>query len=303
MTKSCTCGATCSRRDFLKRTAAGAGALCAASVLFPGNLFAGPGQDLTVAVTGRCIFNSVVVTHEAQEGLPNPFRSETPFAFSMNEDCAGLEAGVAAVRSGAADIGTLLRPLTEEEKAAGLVETPLDPMAYAVAVSKANPVDTLTKRQVLDIFAGNITNWKEVGGKDMEILLYKQRCGASYDTLLDKALAESGITKNTARLEESVMYVEVTDNQLDEIAANEMAVAMVPRMFFDANSKHLAVDGVAPCRASEKSGRYPFLARRSLVSRKNASDAATRFLAFATGAHGSQLMEKGFAMDWLKAGF
>ncbi|SCY28939.1 phosphate transport system substrate-binding protein [Desulfoluna spongiiphila] len=303
MTRACTCGATCSRRDFLKRSAAGAGALIAASSLFPGSLFAGPGRDLTVAVTGRCIFNSVVVTHETQEGFPNPFRSETPFAFSMNEDCAGLEAGVAAVRSGAADIGTLLRPLTDGEKAAGLVETPLDPMAYAVAVSKANPVNSLTERQVLEIFAGRITNWKEVGGKDMEILLYKQRCGASYDTLLDKALAERGIRKNTERLEDAVMYVEVTDNQLDEIAANEMAVAMVPRMFFDANSKHLDVDGVSPCRASEKNGRYPFLAPRSLVSRTNASDAATRFLAFAKGPHGTALMEKGFSMDWLKAGF
>ena len=297
------CSGKCSRREFLKCTAAGAGALCAASALFPGTLFAGPGRDLTVAVTGRCIFNSVVVTHETQEGLPNPWRSETPFAFSMNDDCAGLEAGVAAVRSGVADIGTLLRALTDEEKAAGLVETPLDPMAYAVAVSKANPVDALTERQVLEIFAGRITNWKEVGGKDMEILLYKQRCGASYDTLLDKALAENGIRKNTARLDEAVMYVEVTDNQLDEIAATEMAVAMVPRMFFDANSKHLSVDGVGPCRESEKNGRYPFLAPRSLVSRKNASDAAIRFLAFAKGAHGRQLMEKGFAMDWLKAGF
>ncbi|VVS91254.1 twin-arginine translocation pathway signal sequence [Desulfoluna spongiiphila] len=303
MTRACTCGATCSRRDFLKRSAAGAGALIAASSLFPGSLFAGPGRDLTVAVTGRCIFNSVVVTHETQEGFPNPFRSETPFAFSMNEDCAGLEAGVAAVRSGAADIGTLLRPLTDGEKAAGLVETPLDPMAYAVAVSKANPVNSLTERQVLEIFAGRITNWKEVGGKDMEILLYKQRCGASYDTLLDKALAERGIRKNTERLEDAVMYVEVTDNQLDEIAANEMAVAMVPRMFFDANSKHLDVDGVSPCRASEKNGRYPFLAPRNLVSRTNASDAATRFLAFAKGPHGTALMEKGFSMDWLKAGF
>jgi len=287
----------------LKSTAAGAGALCVSSALFPGNIFAGARPGLTINITGRCIFNSIVVAHERQEGLPNVYRSETPFSFTMNEDCSGLEAGISAVRAGAADLGTLLRSLTDEEKAAGLVETPLDPMAYAVAVSKENPVNNLTSRQVLEIFAGNIQNWKDVGGRDMDILLYKQRCGASYDTLLDRACAEHGIKKNAARLEEAVMYVEVTDNQLDKIAENDMAVAMVPRMFFDVNSKHLSIDGILPSRDSEQDGRYPFLAPRCLVSRKDATDAVARFLAFTKGAHGTELMEKGFVMDWLQAGF
>ena len=303
MKHPCKCSGKCSRRDFLKCTAAGAGALCFSSAMFPSSLFAGAPQNLTIAVTGRCIFNHLVVTHETQPGLPNPYRKETPFAFSMNEDCAGLEAGIAAVQSGGADIGTLLRHLTDGEKASGLVETSLDPMAYAVAVNKKNPVDSLTCGQVLNIFAGNIKNWKEVGGRDMEILLYKQRCGASYDTLLGRALAEHGIKKDADRLEEAVMYVEVTDNQLDEIADNEMAIAMVPRMFFDGNSKHLSIDGVAPSRASERSGRYPFLAPRTLVSRKDATEAVTQFLAFTKGPHGTALMETGFSMDWLQAGF
>lgn len=258
---------------------------------------------MTINVTGRCIFNSIVVAHETQGGLPNPYRSETPFSFTMNGDCSGLEAGIRAVRGGNAEIGTLLRSLTEEERAAGLVETPLDPMAYAVAVSKNNPVANVSRRQVLEIFAGKIKNWKEVGGRDMDILVYKQRCGASYDRLMDAELARAGITKDTARLEEAVMYVEVTDNQLDEIAENDMAVAMVPRMFFDGNAKHLAVDGVLPSRETERSGGYPFLVSRSLVSRKDASKAVTRFLAFTQGPHGRALMEKGFSMDWLKDGF
>ena len=282
---------------------AGAGLVGLSSMALPARLLAAAGPELKINITGRCTFNSIVVTNERQEGLPNPYRAQTPFSFVMNDDCSGLEAGITAVREGKAHIGTLLRTLTDAEKAAGLRELSMDPMAYAVAVSRNNPVKNLTRDQVLRIFAGQIRNWKEVGGPDADILLYKQRCGASYDKVMERHFAEGGIGKDADRLEEAVMYVEVTDNQLEKIAENDMSIAMVPRMFFDRNSKHLSVDGVLPTRATERDGSYPFFAQRALVFDANAPEAVRKFLAFVKSENGMDLMEKGFAMDWLATGF
>ncbi len=293
----------CTRRQFLKTTAVAGGVAGLSQLCFPQPVLAEGQSGLSVRVTSRCIFGSVVVTHEDQDSFPNPYKAETDFRFRMNENCAGVDLGVEAVRSKLTDLGTVYRDLTEEEKAAGLVETKLGRVCYSVIVSKSNPVAELTLEQTLKIFAGQIQNWKEVGGKDLEILIYRQKCGANYDFFIDQALAKAGITKNQARLDEATMSVAVTDTQLEKLAVHEMAVTLAPRHFFDAGSKHLQIDGVLPSAEAEESGNYPFIASINLVSRKDASEATQQYLAFMTGAHGQELVEKNLAMDWLGVGF
>lgn len=297
------CHKFCTRRQFLRTGVAAIGAAGIPQICFTHNIFAAQQPVLNVNITARCIFNSVVVTNEDQKSFPNPYKKETDYDFMMNDNCSGVNQGIEAVRSGSADVGTLLRHISAEEKAAGLIETELDRIAYAVIVNKKNPVKELTMEQALNIFAGRIQNWREVGGKNMDIVIYKQECGANYDYVIDRALAKAGIKKNLGRLEEAVMNVKITDNQLEKIAIYDMSITIVPRIFFDGNSRQLKIAGVLPTRISEKNGSYPFLANISLVTRKNSSNPAKKFLSFMTGHHGRDLIEKGLAMDWLKNGF
>lgn len=293
----------CTRRQFLRTGAAAIGTAGISQICFTHNIFAAQQPALKVNITARCIFNSVVVANEDQKSFPNPYKKETDYDFMMNDTCSGINQGIEAVRSGKADVGTLLRHISAEEKAAGLIEVELDRIAYAIIVNKKNPVKKLTMEQALNIFAGRIQNWREVGGKNQDVLIYRQECGANYNYIIDQALAKAGIKKDHGRLEEAVMNVKITDNQLEKIAAYDMAVTIVPRTFFDDNSRQLKIAGVLPSRTSEKDGSYPFLADMSLVARKNPSDAAKKFLSFMTGPHGRELIEKGLAIDWLKNGF
>ena len=293
----------CSRRQFLKLSLAAAGAMGFSQMSTVPGFCTGKPSELKVNVTARCIFASVVVTHEDQPTFPNPYKAEMNTLLIMNEDCSGVDQGVEAVRSGKADIGTLHRPLTPEEEAAGLVETQLNSWAYSVVVNKNNPVEDLTEEQVLKIFAGRIRNWKEVGGKDADIMIYKQKCGANYDTIVDRAIVKAGIDRDDVRLSEAVMVVDITDNQFEKIAALDMAITMAPRFFFEENTKALRINDILPSRATEKDGSYPFLARISLVSKKNPSEAVQNYLEFMNGPHGRELIEKSLALDWLKQGF
>ncbi len=296
---NCSC---CTRRHFLKLSAAAAGMMGFPQILSAGNP-AGKLPALTISVTSRCIFPFVVIGHEDQKTFPNPYKNETACRFTMNSDCSGVNKGVAAVLAGKADIGTLHRPLTAEEQAAGIRETRLDSLAYSVIVHKNNPVNELGTEQVLKIFAGRIRNWKEVGGKDRDILIYRQECGANYDDLIGQALQKAGIAKDPERLKQAVMSVEITDNQFEKIADLEMAVTMAPRFFWDENSKALKISGILPSREAEKNGDYPFLANISLVTPSGALESAQKYLAFMKSPHGKELIEKGLAMDWLRQGF
>jgi len=293
----------CTRRGFLKISAAAA---ASAGFFFTpcGQIFSADNPDkLRINITARCIFSSLVVTAEEQKTFPNPYRKDTDFAIAMNDDCSGVNKGIEAVLSGKADIGTICRELTAEEKAAGIVETRLDSLDYSVIVNKNNPVEQLRPEEVLKIFAGQIHNWKEVGGKDRDILIYRQECGANYDQIIDQAIEKAGIQKNQARLKQAVMSVEITDNQLEKIAALDMAVTMAPCIFRDAQTRALKINGIPPLEKHGKNTAYPFSVPVSLVSRKDSSPAVQKYLAFMTGPKGRELVEKSMALDWLRQGF
>jgi phosphate transport system substrate-binding protein len=77
--------------------------------------------------------------------------------------------GIAAVRSGAAVLGRIARPLTLEERADGIVEVPVFRLPSVVIINPAANVRNLTAAQAARIFRGEVTNWRELGGTDLRI--------------------------------------------------------------------------------------------------------------------------------------
>jgi phosphate transport system substrate-binding protein len=91
----------------------------------------------------------------------------------------GSGVGIAALINGSTDIANSSRPMKAAEvdklkqryNTLG-IEIPCAKDGITVYLNKANPVAELTVRQIGDIFAGKITNWKQVGGPDAGIKLY-----------------------------------------------------------------------------------------------------------------------------------
>ena len=90
----------------------------------------------------------------------------------------GSGSGIQAVTEGRCDIGLSSRALKDDEKASGLVETVVALDGIAIVVSPENPVSDLTLQQIADIYTGKITNWKDVGGNDAEIVLIGREAGS-----------------------------------------------------------------------------------------------------------------------------
>ena len=89
----------------------------------------------------------------------------------------GSSAGIKDAINGTVEIGMSSRDLKNEEKSHGLVEAEIAIDGMAIITSKDNKIDSLKLSQIRDIYIGKIRNWKDVGGKDSEIVVVSREEG------------------------------------------------------------------------------------------------------------------------------
>ena len=116
-------------------------------------------SSITVAGSTTCL----PIAEIAAEG----FKEETGIDVLVSG--LGSSAGIEAVSAGTADIASSSRGLNADELDLGLTPIVIAHDGIAVIVNDDNPVDNLSTEQLRDIYAGKITNWKEVGGEDLRI--------------------------------------------------------------------------------------------------------------------------------------
>ena len=113
----------------------------------------------------------------------------------------GSGVGVQKVGEGLVQIGNTGRALKDTEIAKyGLVTFPFAIDGVAVAVNPANGVTGLTKAQVKDVFAGKVTNWKDLGGADAPISLYVREDGSGTRETFEERALDKGTGQNPHRL-------------------------------------------------------------------------------------------------------
>lgn len=130
-------------------------------------------------------------------------------------------------------------------------------------VNAGNPVDSLTTEQVRKIYSGEITNWSEVGGEDLEIVPFQRNAEAGSQTAMLKL-----VMKDVPMMEAPADYVRGEMGDLIEAVAafDGSANAIGYTVYYYANDmkmaegmKLLAIDGVTPGADTIRSGSYPFL--------------------------------------------
>lgn len=101
----------------------------------------------------------------------------------------GSSAGIEALQRGKAEIAMVSRYLTREEKKAGIVENLVAYDGIVIAVHKENPIDNLSREQLIAVFTGKVTNWKQLGGNDEVIIPIGREQGSgtrdSFESLLE----------------------------------------------------------------------------------------------------------------------
>jgi len=169
----------------------------------------------------------------------------------------GSSAGIESVSTGSSDIGTASRDLKTEEESLGLVDTPIAYDGIAVIVNPNNPVEGLTTDQVRAIFAGEITNWKDVGGEDRAIdLVNRDEASGTREAFKKIVMGEDTRFDPTAAVLPGTGQVrDVVGRSLG--AVGYISIGFVEPRYTDVRVKSLQIDGVPADEAGVADGTYP----------------------------------------------
>lgn len=184
-----------------------------------------------------------------------------------------------------------------QEQGVELNIIPATASAFVFIVNAENPVDGLTFTEIQDIYAGDITNWAQVGGEDAPIIAYQRPTGSGSQTAMmslvmkDRKIMEPP-TKQL-RMEMGELVDAIADYDNADTAIGYSYFYYVNTMYKRDTIKMLAVDGVEPSIKTIKSGEYPIYTNGFIVLRADQPEdsPASRWVAAVLSERGSRLIE------------
>lgn len=204
---------------------------------------------------------------------------------TVNYNPTGSGAGITAVQEGTCDIGLSSRALKDEEKAAGLKETVLAYDGIAIIVHPDNPVSDLTLEQIAKLYTGEITNWKDVGGNDAEVVLIGREAASGTRDGFESITG----TKDACQYRQELTS---TGDVITAVSQNPDAIGYASLASVKDTVKALNVGGVTPSEATVKDGSYlvqrPFVL--VTVEGKALSPAAQAFFDYALSADAASII-------------
>ena len=245
---------------------------------------AAPATEATAELSGTVATDGSTSMEKVIGALGEAFMEQNKgVTFTYNPTGSG--SGITAVGEGRCDIGLSSRALKDDEKASGLKETVLALDGIAVIVNPANPVSDLDVETIAKIYTGEITNWKEVGGNDAEIVLIGREAGSGtrdgFESITD--------TKDSCKYRQELTS---TGDVITTVSTNPDAIGYASLAALKDNVKALTVGGIAPTEDTVKDGSYVIQRPFVLVTKDGAelSTAAQAFFDYATSADAADLI-------------
>ena len=191
----------------------------------------------------------------------------------------GSGSGIQAVSEGRCDIALSSRALKSDEKESGLTETVLALDGIAIVVSPENPVSDLDVDTIAKIYTGEITNWKDVGGNDAEIVLIGREAGSG---------TRDGFESITGTKDACAYRQELTStgDVINTVSQNPNAIGYASLSAVGESVKALTVGGVAATEDTVRDGSYVVQRPFVLVTKTGSelSPAAQAFFDYATSS-------------------
>ena len=232
----------------------------------------------TVATDGSTSMEKVI-------GALGEFFMEANKDVTFTYNPTGSGSGITAVSEGRCDIGISSRALKDEEKAGGLKETVLALDGIAIIVNPANPVNDLDLDTIAKIYTGEITNWKDVGGNDAEIVLIGREAGSGTRDGFESITG----TKDACQYRQELTS---TGDVITTVATNPDAIGYASLAALKDSVKALTVGGVQATEDSVKNGSYVVQRPFVLVTKDGTelSPAAQAFFDYATSAEAAPII-------------
>lgn len=236
-------------------------------------------------LSGKVSLNGSTSMEKVVNALSEAFAEKYPDV-TVDAQFTGSGAGIEAVSKGTTDIGNSSRALKDEEKAQGLVENVIAIDGIAVIVGNDNSVQDLTKDQLIDIYTGKITNWKDVGGSDQPIVVIGREAASGTRGAFEELL---GIVDACKYAQE----IDSTGGVVAKVKETPGAIGYVSLDVLDGQVTAVKLDGVEATEENIKADTYflkrPFvMATKGEISEQN--DNVKAFFEFVYSDEGKELI-------------
>ncbi|HNX24563.1 MAG TPA: phosphate ABC transporter substrate-binding protein [Spirochaetota bacterium] len=215
---------------------------------------------------------------------------------SITIEGSGSGNGIKALIDGTCDIANSSREIKAEElKSAAEKGRIVKEITLAVdmiipVVNPSNSVKNISMAQLKAIYDGSITNWKQLGGKDENIVVIsRDTSSGTYEIWHEKVMKKTDVRKD-ALLQASNGAI------VSAVAGNPKALGYVGYGYIDSSIKALTVDKVEITIENGKSGKYPISRNLYMyIDENKLSPEAQKYIDFVLSAEGQKLVkEAGF---------
>ncbi len=211
---------------------------------------------------------------------------------SVTYETLGSSVGIKALQEGTVSLAGSSRELKKAELEAGLIPTTIALDGLSVAVNRSVPIANLSMDELSAIFAGEITNWKEVGGQDAEIvLIVRDETSGTYGSFKEIVLdsRKKSVSSNAIVAREN-------GELATKIASTPNSIGYVGMAFnhiiSEAGGKILSIDGVTPAVATVKDKTYPISRSLYVVSKGELSGFEKTFVDYILSRKGQAIVEE-----------
>jgi phosphate transport system substrate-binding protein len=229
---------------------------------------ASKGSNATVAISGSTSVGPLA------EKLAHAYSEQDNTNIEINQ--IGSSAGITNAISGVSEIGMSSRDLKEEERASGLKETVIAYDGIVVVTHPTNKIKDLTMEQVKEIFTGEVTNWKELGGDDLEIVVVSREDGSG-----SRDAFQEIVDYSSGELIRNAIIASGNGNIKTTVGNNKHAVGFVSFEYIDESISTIDINGVAATAENVLKEQYnlsrPFL---FVHKEEELTEAGQRFIDF-----------------------
>ena len=245
-------------------------------------------SNVDTSIQGTITMNGSTSMEKLSNSLAEVFMQKYPNVI-ITPQFTGSSAGIEAVANGTVDIGNSSRALKEEEKSKGIVENIVALDGIGIIVDAQNTVEDLTIQQLKDIYNGTITNWSQVGGQDMGIVVIGREAGSGTRGAFEEIIDLKHQCKYSQEIDSTgavVGKVESTPGAIGYVSLD---------VLHNSTAKPLKIDGIEPNAENIASGSYtlsrPFvMATKGEISEQRPE--VQEVFNFLSSEEGKDLIEK-----------
>ena len=248
----------------------------------------GTGTELS----GKIVEAGSTTVQPLAEKLAEAFMAKHP-KVEITVQGGGSSVGVKSAGEGTVDVGAASREVkdSEREKYPDLVVHTIARDGIAIVAHPDVPLDGLIKEQVREIFAGEITNWKDIGGPDRPIVVVSREEGSGTRAAFEEMVMgkEGPPIVDTAILQPSNGAVRTT------VATTPDSIGFLSFGYLDESIKALAIDGVEATVENAASGVYPVVRPLNLLTKGEPDGLVKAWLDFILSDEGQKIVvEEGY---------